>query len=412
MTFDNLYIERPRYQKLLESYKGTPSVKVLQGVRRCGKSTLLDIYRKSLLDGGVEDRNVFCRKLDSLAVGLDVTAETLLDDFTRFYALADSNLPVYVFLDEIQEVDGWEKVVRKLRAQPGVDVYVTGSNADVLSRELATLLAGRCTTLDVHPLSFAEYLEFWKARRGALDSVDEAFAYYLRYGGMPGLFYVPEGEEFWRRELRGIYESVLLKDVALRCAVRDMVALDRLARYVLMMGGNLFSTRKVASALAASGLKVSPSTVDGYLDALAKAYLVYPCMQEGLAGKKVLAPQRKFYAVDSGLTGLARDFRARDTGYALEGAVHMELVRRGYSVAVGTLLAGEVDFVARRHDETVYVQVSQTILAEETYAREVEPLEAIRDSFPKVIITLDRVGLGTTKTGIKIVNAVDWMRAG
>lgn len=286
MTFDNLYIERPRYQKLLESYKGTPSVKVLQGVRRCGKSTLLDIYRKSLLDGGVEDRNVFCRKLDSLAVGLDVTAETLLDDFTRFYALADSNLPVYVFLDEIQEVDGWEKVVRKLRAQPGVDVYVTGSNADVLSRELATLLAGRCTTLDVHPLSFAEYLEFWKARRGALDSVDEAFAYYLRYGGMPGLFYVPEGEEFWRRELRGIYESVLLKDVALRCAVRDMVALDRLARYVLMMGGNLFSTRKVASALAASGLKVSPSTVDGYLDAWQRRIWCTPVCKRALRARR------------------------------------------------------------------------------------------------------------------------------
>ena len=332
-----------------------------------------------------------------------------MSDLQTAFKAANPTVTMYVFLDEIQEVEGWERVVRRLHARPGTDVYITGSNAHILSSDLATLLSGRQASVMVHPLSFEEYLAFCKAFD--MDGSEEAaFADYLRFGGMPSLFTLRDRSiESISRELSSIMDTVVLNDVARRLKLRDVALLQRLITYLFATAGNLFSTNKVVGALASARRKTSSETIDNYIDALEKAYVISETSQTGLQGKQLLAPQRKIYPVDQGLRNLVTHFSAEDTGFQLENVVHNELTRRGYTVEVGTLRVGEVDFVARRNDEVVYVQVCATMLDPATRERELKPLRAITDAFPRRVITLDRFGLGTTEDGIQVVNAIDWL---
>ena len=402
-------IDRPRYQRILDSLRDTEPVKVLQGVRRCGKSTILAAFRDRLLADGVAPQNIFYRRFDEFGLPLELSAESLVSDLQTAFEAADPTVTMYVFLDEIQEVEGWERVVRRLHTRPGTDVYITGSNAHILSSDLATLLSGRQASVMVHPLSFEEYLAFRKAFD--MDGSEEAaFADYLRFGGMPSLFTLRDRSiESISRELSSIMDTVVLNDVARRLKLRDVALLQRLITYLFATAGNLFSTNKVVGALTSARRKTSSETIDNYIDALEKAYVISETSQTGLQGKQLLAPQRKFYPVDQGLRNLVTHFSAEDTGFQLENVVHNELVRRGYAVEVGTLKAGEVDFVARRNDEVVYVQVCATMLDPATRERELKPLRAITDAFPRRVITLDRFGLGTTEDGIQVVNAIDWL---
>ena len=402
-------IDRPRYQRILDSLRETEPVKVLQGVRRCGKSTILAAFRDRLLADGVAPQNIFYRRFDEFGLPLELSAESLVSDLQTAFKAADPAVTMYVFLDEIQEVEGWERVVRRLHTRPGTDVYITGSNAHILSSDLATLLSGRQASVMVHPLSFEEYLAFRKAFD--MDGSEEAaFADYLRFGGMPSLFTLRDRSiESISRELSSIMDTVVLNDVARRLKLRDVALLQRLITYLFATAGNLFSTNKVVGALASARRKTSSETIDNYIDALEKAYVISETSQTGLQGKQLLAPQRKFYPVDQGLRNLVTHFSAEDTGFQLENVVHNELTRRGCAVEVGTLRAGEVDFVARRNDEVVYVQVCATMLDPATRERELKPLRAITDAFPRRVITLDRFGLGTMEDGIQVVNAIDWL---
>ena len=402
-------INRPRYQRVLDSLRETEPVKVLQGVRRCGKSTILAAFRDRLLADDVAPQNIFYRRFDEFGLPLEQSAENLMSDLQTAFKAANPTVTMYVFLDEIQEVEGWERVVRRLHARPGTDVYITGSNAHILSSDLATLLSGRQASVMVHPLSFEEYLAFRKAFD--MDGSEEAaFADYLRFGGMPSLFTLRDRSiESISRELSSIMDTVVLNDVARRLKLRDVALLQRLITYLFATAGNLFSTNKVVGALASARRKTSSETIDNYIDALEKAYVISETSQTGLQGKQLLAPQRKIYPVDQGLRNLVTHFSAEDTGFQLENVVHNELTRRRYTVEVGTLRVGEVDFVARRNDEVVYVQVCATMLDPATRERELKPLRAITDAFPRRVITLDRFGLGTTEDGIQVVNAIDWL---
>ena len=395
MTDSEFLIPRERYQRLLEAYRDAEQVKVLQGVRRCGKSAILTLYKDSLLSQGVAPRNIYYRRFDLLEGPLDVSAETLLQDVTQAWEKADRDNSFYVFLDEIQDVAGWEKVVRRLHSERGIDLYLTGSNAH---------------TIDVFPLSFREFVDFNRHDGDAIASTDELFSKFLRYGGMPSLFSLKQqNEEFITRELSSIFDTVLLNDVALRLGIRDIALLERLVTYLFSTSGNLFSTRKVVGALVSSGRKTSAETIDNYISALEKSFILHGVEQSGIAGKQVLSPLRKFYPVDTGLRNLSTRFSPRDLGFQLEDVALVELLRRGYDVRVGAAEKAEVDFVANRHDKRIYFQVTETMLDNSVYDRELAPLRAIQDSFPKMVLTLDRFRTGTTEDGIHIANLIDWL---
>ena len=404
-------IPRPLYDKVIDSFVGTPEVKVLVGVRRCGKSSLLALLANRLRGRGVPDRCIVQLKLDGYDVPLNPDAPWLDAQIRPRLADVAADETAYVLLDEVQEVAGWEDVVRRVNTLPNVQVFITGSNARVLSGELATLLAGRYVEIPVYPLGFEEYISFAKAFGWDVESSEGLLSDYVTFGGMPALFAYARGDvAAYERVLSGIFDTVILKDVVGRSHVKDVDLLEKVVRYVFSTSGNLFSTKRVVDALASAGRKASQETVDNYLAALVNAKVMTACEQQGLAGKEVLRPQRKFYPMDNGLRNLTIGFnRTRDTGYQLEAVVFNELVRRGWKAGVGALTAGEVDFVATRRDERLYIQVCQSVLDETTFAREVAPLEAIQDSFPKVVLVADRWKTGVTSSGIRVVNLADWL---
>lgn len=408
---DPSLVPRPDYDALLETYRQTPEIKVLTGVRRCGKSSLLALFSERLVAVGAPPENICHLRLDGYDVPLGVDAAWLMGQVSERLAASQASQTSYVLLDEVQEVPGWEDAVRRLRNRPNTQVTITGSNARVLSGELATLLAGRYIEIPVRPLGFSEYLAFAKAARWEASSRESLFADYLTWGGMPGLFAFERGDEdSYERLLSGIFDTVILKDVLERSAAQDPDLLDRLVRFTFSTSGSLFSTKRVVDALASSGRKASQQTVDNYIRAFENALVVEACGQTGIAGKEMLRPLRKFYPVDNGLRNLTTGFsRTRDLGFQLECVVYNELRRRGFKVNVGSLRAGEVDFVASKRDERLYVQVCQSVLDEGTYQRETAPLEAVGDSFPKLLLVGDRWRLGVTKSGVRIANVVDWL---
>ncbi len=406
-------LPRPSYSEIFESHLDTPPVKVLTGVRRCGKSSLLALLAHGLLERGVPADNVMHRRLDELSVPLVITAEDLAREVSAFLDNADPSHPSYVFLDEVQQVDGWERVVRGLEARGNVDVWITGSNASMLSGDLATLIAGRYTQVSIYPLSFAEYVEFSRASaaNGERAGNDELFARYRRFGGMPGLFGLKAIDAASARGyLDSVFDSVILNDVAARYRVRDIDALEKVVRYVFSTSGNLCSTRNIAQALRGAGLMVTADTVDAYVHGLVEALIVHEAPQQGIQGREILRPLRKFYPVDVGLRNLALGFEPKDLGYQLEDIVCVELLRRGFEVCVGAGRQSEVDFVA--HDPAggrVYVQVTEDLADPRTFERELLPLRALGDAFPKVVISTTGFREGMTDDGIHILSIIPWL---
>ena len=317
--------------------------------------------------------------------------------------------PFYVFLDEIQDVPGWEEVVRRLHSRDDTDVYITGSNARLLSGELATHLTGRYITIPVYPLSFDEYQRHHRAQ-GTTDSTDQLFSEYMMFGGMPGLFVTGQPDQDKATEiLTSIYESIVMRDVAGRYGIRDIATLEKLSRYLFSTSGNLFSVNKVANTLTSAGANASYATVDNQISALERSFIVYSAQQERMRGKELLRPQRKFYPVDNGFRNLATGFNGSDRGAQLEGIVFMELQRRGYDVAIGSLPDGEIDFIAKRGNDKQYIQVTLNMTEEQTRERELAPLRRLGDAFPRTVLTLDWHSEGMTDEGIHITNVMDWL---
>lgn len=402
------YIARDKLTDTLRSHRNTPEIKVLTGVRRCGKSTLLEHYAQSLLDDGVPASNIFTRRFDSFDTPIGYSATDLHADLMQATQEARPG-PFYVFLDEIQDVPGWEEVVRRLHSRDDTDVYITGSNARLLSGELATHLTGRYITIPVYPLSFDEYQRHHRAQ-GTTDSTDQLFSKYMMFGGMPGLFVTGQPDQDKATEiLTSIYESIVMKDVAGRYGIRDIATLEKLSRYLFSTSGNLFSVNKVANTLASAGANASYATVDNQISALERSFIVYSAQQERMRGKELLRPQRKFYPVDNGFRNLATGFNGSDRGAQLEGIVFMELQRRGYDVTIGSLPDGEIDFIAKRGNDKQYIQVTLNMTEEQTRERELAPLRRLGDAFPRTVLTLDWHSEGMTDEGIHITNVMDWL---
>lgn len=405
-----IYIEREHLINALHAHRNTPEVKVLTGVRRCGKSTLLTKYAETLINEGMPRNNVFIRRFDGFDIPIGYDANDLHDDLRAAMEKAAPGT-FTVFLDEIQDVPGWETVVRRLHTRADTDVYITGSNARLLSGELATYLTGRYVTIPIYPLSFAEYFGYRRqSEHEATTPIDRIFADYMRFGGMPGLFAMGLPDESRATEvLNAIYDSVVMKDVAKRYGIRDIATLEKLSRYLFATSGNLFSVNNVVKTLKSAGANTTYATVDNQIDALAKAFIIHGVEQERLRGKAMLRPQRKYYPVDNGFRNLATGFDGSDRGAQLEGIVFMELRRRGYDVTIGTMPDGEIDFVVRRNAERQYIQVTLSLLDERTRDRELAPLRHLDDAFPRLVLTLDWYSDGTTEEGIVIRNVIDWL---
>lgn len=388
------YVRRDGYLSLLHECKDAVGVvKVITGMRRCGKSTLLDQFAEDLRNDGVDEDHIFHMNFESFE-----GQETVSDDELRAMLRSLPNDRIsYVLLDEVQDVDGWEMIVAALEAEKRFDVYITGSNSDMLSTDLATHLSGRYIEIKVLPLSFKEYLQLHPGDR------ESRFDQYLRYGGLPDSD-PDRGERFCRGYLEGVFNTILVKDVLSRLKTDDVGRIGTIARFLYSNIGNVTNRSAISK-----GTGLNQATVDRYVEGMEDALLFHHADRYDIVGKRLLSTNGKYYASDMGMRNTAISGKGvQDLGRTIENVVYLELIRRGYDVRTGSYRDKEVDFSAVKGDETEYFQVTETMLAEDTRGREMHPLRSIRDSFPKTVLTLDRFGLGNYE-GIKAINIIDWL---
>lgn len=395
----NELVNRPVYLDWLNRWKDRDVIKVATGLRRCGKSSVLELFRRQLREGGVADSNILGINFESWDEEYPLDARELY----RYIVQRLGSGTNYVFLDEVQHVKEFERAVDALYVREDVDLYITGSNAFFLSGELATLLTGRYVELSMLPFSFAEY----RSARGGEENLEDAFNRYLTYGGMPFAARLDDPQSI-ADYLGGVFNTVLVEDVARRHPRMDMRAFRDLSAFIADNVGNITSRKRLAAGLAQAGTKVSPATIGAYLDALMENYLAFKAGRYDLKGREYLETLEKYYLGDLGFRFWLLGKEQGDLGRRLENAVYLELLRRYRTVCVGKVGTAEVDFIAMGQDGPEYYQVVQTVLDEATRNREFAPLEAIADNYPKTVLTLDRVGVGDYR-GIHHLNVIDWM---
>ena len=395
--------KRDLYLNQLIGLRDKSLIKIITGVRRCGKSSLLDIYVDYLISIGVQPTSILRLNFESLEFD-DIK------DFMQLNEYITSRLPAgnktYILLDEVQTVSEWERAVNSLRLDKNLDIYVTGSNSRLLASELSTLLSGRFIEIHMLPLSFKEFLDFYDHEPDG--DLDRCFNRYLDIGGMPGLIELRDQERVVRSYLGAIYSTIILKDVIQRNEVRDPALLESVMRFMAGNIGNPMSSKKVSDYLTSSGRKTSSETIDNYLRMLENAFILYRAGRCDVRGKQNLKTHGKYYIVDTGIRSELVGRRGQDYGSVLENIVYFELLRRGYTVRVGSLSGLEIDFVATRHDETIYFQVTATMMAEESAARELRPLQIIADNYEKVVLSMDRTPMKDFD-GIKSINLLDFL---
>ena len=394
-------VQRKEYLDKLKEWREKQIIKVVTGVRRCGKSTLFSLYIDYLKESGVSDEQIISVNLE------DVEYENLLD-YKSLYDYIKIRLVkgkyTYVFIDEVQQCKSFEKAVDSLFIKENVDVYVTGSNANMLSGELATLLSGRYVEISMLPLSFAEYLIFTKGK-----DVRSSFNDYLRFGSFPYVAGLKKSDTVIRTYIDGIYNTILIKDVATHEGITDLSVLESIVKFLCSNIGSPVSTKKASDAINSSGRKISVNTVDNYLRALNQSYIFYKADRYDIKGKQYLKTLGKYYLVDTGLRNILLSGSASDLGHLLENVVYLELIRRGCKVNIGKLAEKEVDFVASNTDGMEYYQVSASVLDENTLLRELEPLQKIPDHHPKYLLTLDDIIPNSNHDGIRQINVLDWL---
>ena len=397
-------IDRPFYVDKIMAYADTPFVKILTGVRRCGKSTILKMIMERLKSerGIPEERIIDCR-YDSMEFE-DMTAKQM---YAQLKGRLCPNGKTYLFLDEVQEVQGWERVVNSLASDFDVDIYITGSNSRMMSSEISTYLTGRYVSFRVFTLSFREYLTFRNKLAAVRDPKDE-LADYVRLGGFPSAHLQPFSQDEIYTIVRDIYNSTIFSDVVKRNQIRKIDQLERVVKYTFNNVGNTFSAKSIADYLKAERRSLDNETVYSYLEKLEKAYLLYRCSRYDLQGKEILKTQEKFYLADVALRYSVLGYHANSVASSLENIVYLELCRRGYTVYVGKTGSGEIDFIAVRQNEKIYVQVTQEIRSEKTKEREYERLLAIHDNYPKYVLTTDNFAGGNYE-GIKTMHIADFL---
>lgn len=396
-------IERKEYLNNLISLRDKQIIKVVTGVRRCGKSTLFKLYQNYLLSTGVSSEQIISINLEELEY------EELLD-YKKLYAYIKERLCkekyTYIFLDEIQNCKDFEKAVDSLFIKDNTDVYITGSNAYMLSGELATLLSGRYVTIDMLPLSFKEYMN---ANIKSNKSTREHFTDYLRFGSFPYLATISKDELIMESYIDGIYNTILIKDVAKREGITDISLLESIVKVMASSVGSPISTKRISDTINSAGRKTSVNSIDNYMKALCDAYIFYKVDRFDIKGRQYLKTLGKYYIVDTGIRNMLLSSGASDIGHLIENIAYFELLRRGYKVNIGKLSEKEVDFVAKNSNGLEYYQVSASVLDENTLKRELSPLESISDHFPKVLLTLDEVPKGANFNGIRHLNLIDWL---
>ncbi len=389
-------IRREQYlEELHEGRSDKDVVKVITGMRRCGKSTLLEQFKVDLLDSGVPEGDIIHLNLESFE-GQGYTTYKELNEMLESRVPTDRDS--YVLLDEIQNVDGWERSVAALCTIGRCDVYLTGSNSEMLSTELSTHISGRYIEIDMLPFSFREYIQLHPG-----SDVDGLFSDYLRYGSLPEVD-PAKGERFCQSYIEGVFNTVLVKDILSRVKTDDVRKITSIARFLYSNIGNITNIATISK-----GSGISPVTTDRYITEMENALLFYHSERYDIVGKRLLQTNGKYYASDLGMRNVVlKGAEGTDISRPLENVVFLELIRRGYTVRTGSYRDLEVDFTALKGDTTEYYQVTLTMMSEDTRIRELRPLEGIRDNYSKTILTLDRFGLGS-ENGIRIVNVIDWL---
>ncbi len=396
-----MIIQRKEYMDKLIALKDKQLIKIVTGVRRCGKSTLLDLYQKWLLEHGVAEEQIIFINFE------DIDFEELTN-YRKLYAyLKERLIPnkiTYIFFDEIQHVKDFPKVVDSLYIKKNIDIYLTGSNAYMLSSEIATLISGRYIQIEMLPLSFKEYME----STGSMDDRGIKYTEYLENSSFPYTLELKGQPDEIRDYLEGLYSTIVIKDIVNRKKITDTMMLKSVLRFVFDNIGNRLSSKKIADTMTSDGRKIDTKTVEKYLEALSESYIIYQAKRYNIKGKQYLKTLEKYYVVDIGLRFMLLGSRKMDAGHILENIVYLELLRRGYDVYVGKVGTSEVDFVAQNSKGITYFQVALSVRDEKTLERELRPLIAIRDHYPKVILTLDE-DPETQYDGIRRINARDWM---
>lgn len=397
-------IERKEYLKQLLSWKDQSIIKVLTGIRRCGKSTILKLYQEYLLNNGIDPSQI-------ISINFEELEYEDLQDYKKLYQYIKDRLVenkmMYIFLDEIQNVPSYEKVVDSLHVKENIDIYITGSNSYIFSGQLATYLSGRYIEIPVLPLSFKEVYN-------PQTNKEEAFQKYIKTGGFPYIHQIQLLNEQIDMYLEGIYNTVIVKDIEERInrknskSVTDIALLKAISKYLSSVVGSPVSIRSITNYFKSNERTTSPNTISNYVEALCESYLYYPVEVMDVSGKEVLKSNKKYYIVDPGIRNYILPKQFYDLGFTIENIVYLELLRRRYNVNIGRNGRTEVDFIAKRNDVYTYIQVTASLVDENTFNREIRPLKQVKDNYEKIILTLDRYTLGNYE-GIKVINIIDWL---
>ena len=400
-------LERKEYLDFLRRHKDRHIIKVVSGVRRCGKSKLFELFQNYLLEQGISREHIISINFEDLAF-------EDLQEYHALYKYVISRMQPegmnYILLDEIQHVPEFEKAVDSLFIRENADVYITGSNAYFMSGELATLLSGRYVELKMLPLSFKEY--YRACGLAANHTLQEIYERYITESSFPYTLQLSGRQQDINEYLLGLYNTVILKDVVGRLRIADVKMLESIVKYLFANVGSLLSIRKIADSMTSAGRKIDSKTVEKYLTGLQDSMLIYQAERYDIRGKDILKINPKYYVADAALRYLKIGRRGLDTGHILENTVYLELLRRGYEVYVGSMANGEVDFVAKNEQGLTYYQVAESALQPEVMERELKPLQRIKDNYPKILLTLDEVGAVADYDGIRKQNVLKWLLAG
>ena len=400
MTKRELYIEK------IKPFIDKDIIKVLTGIRRSGKSVMLKLIMEELKQNGIDEKQFININFENL-INRELTTADKLHKYILKRASEIKN-KCYIFLDEIQEVKDWEKCINSLRVNEeySFDIYITGSNAKLLSGELSTYLAGRYVEFVIYPFSFKEFLDTLKSIQQSI-SIREAFQKYIKFGGMPFLYNLAFKEEASLQYLNDIYSSIILKDITQRNKIRDTDLLERVINYLIMNVGNNFSATSISKFFKSENRKVSVETILNYIKAAEEAFLIYKVSRDDLIGKKILNINEKYYIADHGIREAILESNQRDINQIFENIIYLELLREGYNVRVGKIDNLEIDFVCTKGNEKLYIQVAYLLASPETIEREFSSLEKINDNYPKYVISMDEFDM--SRNGIRHINIIDFL---
>ncbi len=394
---------REKYLKRMIDAKDTEFIKVITGVRRSGKSTLLLMFKDYLVHHHVKEENIIYINFES-AMYDDIKN---YKDLYQYIQKRIKDSKVYLLLDEVQNVEAWEKAINSFKVDFDIDIYITGSNAYLLSSELSTLLSGRYIEIKVYPLSFKEYLVFNQYDN---QNIEDKFYEYLRYGGLPAITLIKNNDELVLSYLNDIYNTIVKKDIIDRNNIKDSALLENIIKYLVTNIGSPISANKISDYLNSNKIveKSNHQTIDNYLNMLEKSFIMYKADRTDIRSKSLLKTLGKYYISDTGIRNIILGFRNIDEGHLLENVVYLELLRRGYRVNIGKTNDYEVDFVAENPNDIKYFQVTKTLLSDEVKEREIRSLESINDNYEKIILTMDKP-ISRDYNGIKVMNIIEWL---